>query len=328
MTRFAVLLASALLVASCSAAEAELARMEDQPQSVPATELEGSAGGEPADEEQAQDERSDPPADTAPDDAPSNEESGGSDTPGEAEADTGGAEDPDEPATTVPVVTPIVIERYPHDGAAFTQGLEFNNGLLIESLGLLGESSRRQVEVTSGEVIGSAQLDGDQFGAGLTVVDTQLIQLTWQQGVAIVADLVTLIELGRFTYEGEGWGICGLDDGRLVMSNGSGFLTFRDPTTFEVIGDLEVTRDGETVANLNELECVGTTVYANVWLENDILAIDSATGEVTKVIDAAALVPDDLAPDDVLNGIAHQPETNTFFLTGKRWTVMYEVSFD
>ncbi len=246
-----------------------------------------------------------------------------------AEADPSPADVTTQPAPPgVPVVTPTIVERYPHDSAAFTQGLEFSDGLLIESLGLVGESSRRKVEPTSGDVIGSAPLDSDHFGAGLTVVDTNVIQLTWQQGVAVVADLVTLIEMGRFSFEGEGWGLCGLDDGRLAMSNGSGFLTFRDATNFEPTGELEVTRDGETVQNLNELECVGDSIYANVWLENDILEIDATTGVVSRVIDATALLPQDRAPDDVLNGIAYRANTNTFFLTGKRWTVMYEVSFD
>lgn len=253
-------------------------------------------------------------------------DSGGDDS----EANASGESDPQpepEPEPGVPVVQPTVIERYPHDGAAFTQGLEYADGVLIESLGLLGASSRRRVEPTTGDVTGSAGLSGDQFGAGITVVENQIIQLTWQQGVAVVADLTTLIELARFTYEGEGWGLCGLDDGRLVMSNGSGFLTFRDGTTFDPIGELEVTLDGTPVTNLNELECVGSMLYANVWLENNILEIDATTGEVTRIIDAAALVPGDLSPDDVLNGIAYRPETDSFFVTGKRWTVMYEVSF-
>lgn len=244
-----------------------------------------------------------------------------------AAADDAPAEPDPAPLSDIPVVQPTIVERYPHDGAAFTQGLEFGDGVLVESLGLVGESARRQVQPTTGEVIGSARLDTDQFGAGLTIVDSKIIQLTWQQGVAVVADLVTLIELNRFTYEGEGWGICGLDDGRLVMSNGSGLLTFRDPDTFAANGELAVTRDGEPVSNLNELECVGSSVYANVWLESDILEIDIASGEVTRVIDASALVPGDVAPDDVLNGIAYRAETNTFFVTGKRWTVMYEVTF-
>lgn len=227
----------------------------------------------------------------------------------------------------VPVVQPTIVARYPHDGAAFTQGLEFADGVLIESLGILGESARRRVEPTTGEVTASARLSEDQFGAGLTITDNQIIQLTWQQGVAIVSDLTTLLELARFSYDGEGWGLCQLDDGRLTMSNGSGFLTFRDPATFEVTGELEITRDGTAVTNLNELECVGSSIYANVWLETDILEIDVASGEVVRVIDSSSLVPGDLGPDDVLNGIAYRADTNTFFLTGKRWTVLYEVSF-
>ncbi len=254
-----------------------------------------------------------------------------SDDPAEPELST--SEDPTE--TTVPapddsgvaVTEPIVLERFPHDGAAFTQGLAFADGVLIESIGLFGESARRRVAPASGEVISSARLDPDFFGAGLTVVDNQVIQLTWQQGTAIVSDLTTMLELSRFTYDGEGWGLCRLDDGSLVTSNGSGFLTLREAATFEVIGEIEVTLDEQPTTNLNELECVGDSIYANVWLESDILEIDAASGKVTRVIDASALLPGDLGPDDVLNGIAYRPESNTFFLTGKRWTVMYEVSF-
>ena len=306
--------------------------MEDLPQVVSVDASGGESVGydpavtTPSTEDQVEADSVAPPADSSGESV----EDPGTD-PEEPASDEGSA-DADEPAepapdSGVPVVNPTILERYPHDGASFTQGLEFGDGLLIESLGLVGESSRRKVEPTSGEVVSSAPLDSDQFGAGLTVVDTRVIQLTWQQGVAVVADLVTLIELGRFTFAGEGWGLCSLDDGRLVMSNGSGFLTFRDSTSFEPVGELEVTRDGNAVENLNELECVGTSIYANVWLENDILEIDATTGAVTRVIDASALVPDDRSPDDVLNGIAYRADTNTFFLTGKRWTVMYEVSF-
>lgn len=243
-----------------------------------------------------------------------------------------GGEDPDEPAENsndsgAAVIEPIVLERFPHDGSAFTQGLAFADGVLIESTGLLGESARRRVAPATGEVISSVRLDPDLFGAGLTVVDNQVIQLTWQQGIAIVSDLATMLELSRFSYEGEGWGLCRLDGGALVTSNGSGFLTLRDATTFDVVGEIEVTLDSGPTANLNELECVGDSIYANVWLESNILEIDAASGVVTRVIDASALVPGDLGPDDVLNGIAYRAESDTFFLTGKRWTVMYEVSF-
>lgn len=271
------------------------------------------------------------PASNDGDDETSEGDPTSDDTPSPSGEDVGqtapdeGAENAPGPSG-VPVVQPTIVERYPHDGSAFTQGLEFADGVLVESLGLIGESSRRRVEPTSGEVTGSARLDDELFGGGLTVAGNQVIQLTWQQGVAVVADLTTLIELARFSYEGEGWGLCALDDGRLVMSNGSGFLTFRDPATFEPIGEIEISLDGGPVTNLNELECVGNMVYANVWLETDILEIDITNGDVLRVIDASSLVPGDLQPDDVLNGIAYRPETDTFFITGKRWTVMYEVS--
>lgn len=322
MKHSAFVVASLFLASSCSAAQAELARMEELPQIV-AEDADGSesAPSDPADEQTDADMGDGPPDRAEPPDETGEPSGDEADTPGE----------PVEPEPTVPTgvpsIQPTIIARYPHDGAAFTQGLEFADGVLIESLGLVGESTRRRVEPTTGEVIGSARMDNDQFGAGLTIVDNKVIQLTWRQGVAVVSDLTTLIEVGRVEYDGEGWGLCSLEDGRLAMSNGSGFLTFRDATTFEPAGELEVTLDGEPVENLNELECVGSSIYANVWLENDILEIDAATGTVTRVIDATALVPGDLAPDDVLNGIAHRPETDTFFLTGKRWTVMYEVTF-
>ncbi len=327
MRRLAILFAVA--IAGCSSAETELARMQDVPLVLavdesgaevvtydPAVTIEVA--------EQAGDDALFDPAPTSADSVPAGDETADDSVPEGAESDAG-----DEPAPPpdagLPVVEPVILERFPHDGTAFTQGLEFADGVLIESLGLLGESSRRRVVPTTGEVTASARLNDDLFAAGLTVIGSQVVQLTWQQGVAVVSDLTTMIELSRFAYSGEGWGLCELDDGRLAMSNGSGFLTFRDATTFEVVGEVEVTIDGEPATNLNELECVGGSIYANVWLENNILEIDGATGGVQRIIDASALVPGDVGPDDVLNGIAYRAETDTFFLTGKRWTVMYEV---
>jgi len=326
MRRSALLIALAVITASCSAAEAELARMQEVPVIV-----EVDANG---DDIVAYDPAETTPVETTTDASEidlfdeqndtTDEQAGGSNTtapPTPADATT-----TTEPEPGIPVIEPTIIERYPHDGAAFTQGLAFADGVLIESTGLLGESARRRVAPATGEVISSARLDADLFGAGLAVTDGQIIQLTWQQGVAVVADLTTMLELSRFTYDGEGWGLCQLDSGSLVMSNGSGFLTLRDVATFEVTGEIEVTIDGEPTENLNELECVGGSIYANVWLENNILEIDAASGDVGRIIDASSLVPGDLAADDVLNGIAYRAESDTFFLTGKRWTVMYEVS--
>lgn len=327
MRRTAILIAIAVIAAACSSAESELARMQDVPLllAVDATGSEVATYGPTvtvdADESDDGDDlfELDPAGDTLPD----GQTSANQPTAGTEDAEGDEAAPPQNDA--VLVVEPAIVERFPHDGTAFTQGLEFADGVLIESLGLFGESSRRRVAPTTGEVTASARLDDGLFAAGLTVIDSQVIQLTWQQGVAIVSDLTTMIELSRFTYDGEGWGLCELDDGRLAMSNGSGFLTFRDATTFESVGELAVTIDGRPAANLNELECVGASIYANLWLENNIVEIDVGTGVVRRIIDATDLVPGDLGPDDVLNGIAYRAETDTFFLTGKRWTVMYEV---
>lgn len=334
MRRSAMLIALSVVAASCSAADTELARMRDMPLVVSVDDSGGDVLTYAPD-------ATTPVVTTAPDlndGAPTGETTAGvaddgspdSTTNEPASVDPGDEPQPADPPPAesgVPIVQPTIFERFPHDGNAFTQGLAFADDVLFESTGLFGESGRRRVAPTSGEVISSTPLAGDLFGAGLAVVDGQLIQLTWQQGIAIVADRTTLFELSRFSYEGEGWGLCQRNDGSLVMSNGSGFLTVRDPTTFDVISEIEVTIDGEPTANLNELECVGDSVYANVWLENTIVEIDAASGAVRRIVDASTLVPGDRAPDDVLNGIAYKPESDTFFLTGKRWTVMYEVSF-
>jgi glutaminyl-peptide cyclotransferase len=326
--RSATLFAIVVVAAGCSSASSELARMQDVPLVVSVDDS-GSevVAYDPTVTVTAPTEIDDDlfepaPGDTEPEAAPVDD-----DPPIDTgnTGNTGDDEPTPPPDAGVPVVEPVILERFPHDGTAFTQGLEFADGVLIESLGLFGESARRRVAPTTGEVTASARLGDELFAAGLTVIDSTVVQLTWQQGIAIVSDLTTMFELSRFTYDGEGWGLCELDDGRLAMSNGSGFVTFRDVTTFEIVGEVEVTIDGEPATNLNELECVGGSIYANVWLESNILEIDVATGVVQRIIDASGLLPGDLGPDDVLNGIAYRAETDTFFLTGKRWTVMYEV---
>jgi glutaminyl-peptide cyclotransferase len=181
-----------------------------------------------------------------------------------------------------------VLARFPHDTDAFTQGLEVAGGVLYESAGMYGESDLRTVDVATGEPTAVVPNDGGVFAEGLTVIDDQLVQLTWRENTAFVWDRASLTELGRFTYEGEGWGIC--DDGtRLVMSDGFARLTFRDRATFEPTGTVDVTRAGELIGLLNELECVGRDVYANVWQTTDIVRIDPASGAVTAVIDASEI---------------------------------------
>lgn len=225
-------------------------------------------------------------------------------------------------------LVPEIVATHPHDPLAFTQGLEFHNGALIESLGEYGRSSRRIVDPSTGAVSSEVALPLEQFGQGLTVVDDRLIQLTWRSGRAIVSDPSTLEATDQYNFEGEGWGLCAQPT-RLVMSNGSSTLTFRDPVSFEPTGSVEVTINGEPISNLNELECVDGQVWANVWLTNQILQIDPSTGVVTATVDASSLVPTDqtLGREDVLNGIAFNPDSSTFWVTGKRWATVYEVRF-
>lgn len=229
---------------------------------------------------------------------------------------------------SVPTLTPRIHHVYPFDETSFTQGLEVApDGTLMVSTGQEGESRvyRRTIE---GEELQSEDLDPDYFGEGITLVDDHLWQLTWQDGVAIKRDADSLAQVGTANYEGEGWGLCEAQD-QIIFSDGSSELRRIDPDTLDEIERFEVTREGEPVEGLNELECVGDEIYANVFLSTDIVRIDAETGEVTAVIDASGL-PNNAAedPDNVLNGIAFNPETETFLLAGKRWPDLYEVTFE
>jgi glutaminyl-peptide cyclotransferase len=220
-----------------------------------------------------------------------------------------------------------VLNVYPHDTQAFTQGLLLHEGKLYESTGLAGPSisSVREVEPSTGQVIRRVNLPTPLFGEGLARVGERLIQLTWQDQVAFVYDLATFETLGQFNYDTEGWGLC-RDGSRLIMSDGTPTLYYRDPTTFAVLGQIGVTLNGQPLAALNELECVGSLVYANVWLTDRIVAIDKDSGVVVAEIDASGLLTlaERLAAD-VLNGIAHKPDTDTFLMTGKLWPKLFEV---
>ena len=234
-------------------------------------------------------------------------------------------------------LVPQVLATHPHDPTAFTQGLELIEGRLLESTGIYGESGIREVDRATGRVLRSALVDTTWFGEGLTSLgDDRAIQLTWKAGRAVVWDLATLSEVDVLTYGGQGWGLCRLGEAgpdraadSLVMSDGSDRLTFRNLDLTRT-GDIAVRLDGRPVERLNELECVDGTVWANVWQTDTIVAIDPSTGAVTAVVDASGLLADRsaLGDEDVLNGIAHDPETGRFLLTGKRWPVLFEVVFE
>ena len=227
----------------------------------------------------------------------------------------------------------VVLRELAHSPTAFTQGLEISDGRLYESTGARADrpSSLRELDRVTGDVIRLHEITEDVFAEGITFVDGRIYQLTWKDGVALVWDPEPEepTEVQRFTYEGQGWGLC--YNGRvLVMSDGSAELHFRDPVTFERVGNpVLVTLDGQELPSLNELECIGDRVWANVWQTDLIVQIHPVTGRVLALADASGLnQPRSEDPNAVLNGIAWDPATETFLITGKDWPQMYEVYFE
>lgn len=217
----------------------------------------------------------------------------------------------------------VVVGEFPHDPQAYTQGFDFQGTRLFEGTGLNGRSSLRRVDLDTGEVLRRVDLAERFFGEGITVFGKRIYQLTWQSERAFVYDKATFRRIRRFTYEGEGWGLTH-DGSRLIMSNGSATITFRDPKTFEVVDEIEVTDGGESVSMLNELEWVNGEVFANVWQTNDVVRIDPATGEVTGRLDLTALKQQQ-QDGEVTNGIAYMKSQDRLFVTGKLWDSVYEI---
>lgn len=223
-----------------------------------------------------------------------------------------------------------IVSRLSHDPTAFTQGLEVVDGDVVESTGRYGESSARRWDLDTGDVTDEVEVPEEYFAEGLTELpDGRLVQLTWKAGTAIVRDGDTLAEVDQFAYDGEGWGIC-LDESqdRLVMSDGSATLTFRDPASFEPIGSTDVIDgNGAPVDQLNELECVDGQVWANIWQTDTIVAINPENGELEATVDASGLLTETQQADaDVLNGIAALPD-DEFLITGKLWPEAFVVRF-
>jgi glutamine cyclotransferase len=217
-----------------------------------------------------------------------------------------------------------VVRAYPHDKDAFTQGLVFRDGALFESTGLNGRSSLRRVDLATGRVARRIAVDRRYFAEGLAAWGPNLVQLTWETGIAFVYDRATFQLLRTFTYQGEGWGLS--DDGRqLVMSDGSSTLRFLDPATFAVTRRVTVTDGARAIDHLNELEVVDGLVFANVWLTDRIAIIDPADGRVVGWLDLKGLAPAGTTGDAVLNGIAYDSRGKRLFITGKLWPKLYEI---
>jgi glutaminyl-peptide cyclotransferase len=225
---------------------------------------------------------------------------------------------------------PQVISVLPHEPNSFTEGLLWYNGFLYESSGMYGKSDIRKVDLETGAILQRANDPSSVFGEGLALDGNQLFQLTWRENIGYIYDLGTLNRLGTLSYDGEGWGLC-FDGKYFFMSNGSNAIFKRDPKTFAVLSSIPVLQEGKPINQLNELECVGNSIYANIWKTNTILRINKVSGKVTGVIDASGLLtPEEIAqagPDGVLNGIAYDPVDNVFFITGKLWPKLFEVKF-
>ncbi len=232
----------------------------------------------------------------------------------------------DSQPAVIPTYGYQVVHTYPHDRAAFTQGLVYLDGYLYEGTGLNGKSSLRKVKLETGEVVQQRPLPDQYFGEGITDWNNQLVQLTWQAQTGFVYDRGTFDFKQTFRYPGEGWGLTH-DGTRIIMSDGTSTLRFWNPTTFEETGRLQV-HDGATpVSNLNELEFVNGEIYANVWQTDRIARISPVTGRVTGWIDLQGLLndADRSVTVDVLNGIAYDAQGRRLFVTGKLWPHIFEI---
>jgi len=217
-----------------------------------------------------------------------------------------------------------VLATLPHDTTSFTEGLQRDGTTLWEGTGLAGLSELRELDPTTGAVVRSAPLPGKLWGEGGAVTGDTIWQLTYQDGVALLWDKATLKVKKQVALTGEGWGLC-FDGNRLVQSDGSATLRFRNPTTFAQTGALTVTLDGKPVPQLNELECVGGQVWANVWPSTQIVRINPGSGRVTATVDGAGLLtPAQEQGTDVMNGITWLGGDD-YLLTGKYWPVMLRV---
>jgi glutamine cyclotransferase len=228
------------------------------------------------------------------------------------------------PTSGAPTYTYQIINTYPHDTVAFTEGLVFDNGSLFESTGGLGTSYLRRVNLQSGNVLQQYQLPDEFFGEGLAAVNGSLVQLTWLNHIGFVYDEGMFTMIGNFSYGREGWGLT-YDGSRLIASDGSSNLYFLDPATYGTVGQVTV-KDGNTpITNLNELEYINGDVYANVWLQQKIAIINPQTGQVKGWIDLTGIYQSD-NPEAVLNGIAYNQQTGSLYITGKDWPNLYQIT--
>jgi glutamine cyclotransferase len=219
-----------------------------------------------------------------------------------------------------------VVNAYPHDESAYTQGLQMHCDTLYEGVGIYGQSAVRKLDLKTGKVLQQQMLHNRYFGEGICILNGLLYQLTWREQTCLVYDLETLEQQAALPYSGEGWGLT-TDGAYLIMSNGSNSISFVSPSNFAVRKRLEVYTDRGTVGQLNELELIGGEIWANVYGSDNIVCIDTASGAVNGVVNLQNLLPDNLRDrhTDVLNGIACNEKTGQIFVTGKNWKRLFEI---
>lgn len=246
------------------------------------------------------------------------------------------AANPAKQNAAVPVYTYEIVNTYPHDPKAFTQGLVFRNGVLYESTGEYGDSSLRKVDLASGKILQKKDVAEDYFAEGMTVLNDKIYQITWRERTAFVYDLNDLKLLKEIRYQGDGWGLTH-DASNLIMSDGTHIIRFVNPENFQTVRTVAVFREnGQPLLNLNELEYVKGEIWANIWHSeqsnilgkpNHIARIDPNTGKLLGWIDLSSISPEDVSRDseNTLNGIAYDEASDRLFVTGKNWRKLFEI---
>jgi glutaminyl-peptide cyclotransferase len=218
-----------------------------------------------------------------------------------------------------------VVRRYPHSHQSFTQGLEFYNGSLYESTGVVGASGVTIRDLESNQVRARWSMPEPHFGEGMTVLNRKLYVITWQSQKGFILDPEQLTLLGEFRYTGEGWGLTN-DGESLILSDGTERLRFIDPLDYRVKRTVRVMDHRTPIQDLNEIEYIDGYVYANVWHTDRIARIDAQSGRVVAWINLRSIVPGPEGDDEnVLNGIAYDRVGQRLIVTGKRWRQMYEI---
>lgn len=224
-------------------------------------------------------------------------------------------------------LTAVNMKAYPHDQTSYTQGLEFYKGKLFEGTGQKGQSILAEVDLNTGVIQRKIDLEKNYFGEGITILNDTIYQITWNDRTCLVYDL-NFNKIKEFSYEGEGWGLCN-DGTYLIMTNGSSEIVWRDRNTFEIVKRIQAFGNDSDTGSLNEIELVNGNLLINVYTEDRIIEVDTATGKILSNIDCSAIVKDGRVPGaDVLNGIAYDAATGKTYITGKWWPKLYEVKFE